>query len=767
MHARATRRFLPVAVAMALVGATLALVVPALVGSASAGGVDNGWIIFTRDPTPTPDFEGGDEELWGVAPDGSTSFRLTNDNCADLTPDASADGTWVAWVQKCGSAVDLLVARPVPSASGGFELTDIRNLTQSLGGGSDRWPQFSPDGTELAFIRKTNANFDIWRADLSTDGTGLPALSNVTRVVRLGVDPMVEDCCVSWSPNGEKLVWASNVNKTSRMFDLYRISSDAVEVWDAQTNVDNSADGTVDPLVAERLTNLPYYEGTPAYDADGTVLYRCNCPNGDIYRLNPNTGVSTRLTTWTGLDRTPEGYPQGILYSRQNSGNDEIYSAGYNGESPTNLTNSPQSDRDPSWVPPSTPPVPDEEAPDGTLTAPTDGAQLPFAKVSASGTATDNRSVARVEVSVQRADGQWLQPNQSWGGTPAAVNATLGSSGGTTRPWDLSFTPLVGGQYTITATAVDGAGNRDQSPPAVSVTLAVPPDPGASTPPQLTLLFSRLQMSAAIDCVPTGAPLDTVVAPELASRGLKGTFSLVTNWTRETTRFCGGGRVFPNSIIYGSWSDAKVLRDTYGWQAISQSRNYKNMTTLNPNQQYDESCGSLAAFTSRGFTRAHGMFSYPNDAYNAQIQTDIVSSCFAFGRTYAGTYSDFAGAVNERSTTAAPWFQKTLSLGGGRCTNGADVCRTINQPPYMSPVALGDQIAGLQRDQWYALQGYRFVTGAVTGRWDCTGADWTSHWTTAIEDYCWVDYKQILDRIQPGTVVTDPLTVAESWGRKP
>jgi hypothetical protein len=160
------------------------------------------------------------------------------------------------------------------------------------------------------------------------------------------------------------------------------------------------------------------------------------------------------------------------------------------------------------------------------------------------------------------------------------------------------------------------------------------------------------------------------------------------------------------------------------------------------------------------------MLAYPNDAYSTQIQTDVVSGCFAFGRTYAGTHSDVGAAVNERATTGAPWFQKTLTIGGGRCTNGADICRTISQPPYMSPVALGDVIAGLDRDEWYVLQGYRFVTGSEPGRWDCTGDSWTSHWTTAIEDYCWVDYQRILDRIQPGTVVTDPLTVAESWGRK-
>jgi hypothetical protein len=210
-----------------------------------------------------------------------------------------------------------------------------------------------------------------------------------------------------------------------------------------------------------------------------------------------------------------------------------------------------------------------------------------------------------------------------------------------------------------------------------------------------------------------------------------------------------------------------MLRDVYGWQAISQSKSYPNLTTLSTSRQLDESCGSLAAFTSRGFTRAHGMFSYPNDAYTTQIQQNVVSTCFAYGRSYAGGWNNLGAPINARATTVAPWFQKTLSLGGGRCTNGAPVCSTINQTPYVSPIALGNVIAGLQDDQWYVLQGYRFVTGSVSGRWDCTGADWSSHWTAAIEDYCWVDYLTILDRIGAGTVVTDPLTVAQAWGRAP
>ena len=143
------------------------------------------------------------------------------------------------------------------------------------------------------------------------------------------------------------------MNRYQQSFNLYRIRSDAVEVWDAITNVDGSANGTLDVTIAHQVTSGREYEGTPAYDANGTVLHRCNCPNPDVYRIDPVTKVRTRLTTFLGLDRTPEGYPGGILYSRADQfGSDEVYVAGPDGSNPRNVTAHPQSDVNPTWIPP-------------------------------------------------------------------------------------------------------------------------------------------------------------------------------------------------------------------------------------------------------------------------------------------------------------------------------------------------------------------------------------------------------------------------------
>jgi Tol biopolymer transport system component len=310
------------------------------------------WIAFVRDPTGGTAFESGDEEIAAIRADGTGSVQLTQNTCIDILPAASPDGRWLAWAQKCKKVVDIIAAPIVYDELGQLGIGPQTNLTAVLGSGADRWPSFSPDGSQISFMRRTAVNFDIWRGSfVVTDG--VPSLSDAVRAVRLG-ESRVEDCCAAWSPDGASIVWASNLNKTQRSFDLYRVSADATDVWDGKANTDGSSDGTLDVRIVEQLTSRRNYEGTPSYDADGTILFRCNCvSNPDVYRLDPLTGARSRLTTHAGMDRTPERFPGGIVYSRYDDvGADEIYVAGPAGESPIAVTLSPSSDRDPAWIPP-------------------------------------------------------------------------------------------------------------------------------------------------------------------------------------------------------------------------------------------------------------------------------------------------------------------------------------------------------------------------------------------------------------------------------
>jgi hypothetical protein len=284
--------------------------------------------------------------------------------------------------------------------------------------------------------------------------------------------------------------------------------------------------------------------------------------------------------------------------------------------------------------------------------------------------------------------------------------------------------------------------------------------PDAVAPPFLTLLFSRSELTVADNCVPddTGvARLDMVVAPELAARGLSATGSVETGATQPLTPAC----LHYKKSLAASWADLAWLRDTYGWSFVSHSRSYaQNLAALTPQGQWNETCGSLNDLRNHGHTRADGLYLWPNNRWDLGVETNVVDRCFAFGRRYG------SGVTDRASGTAAPYWQSTVGLSGGRCADVTLPCSALATPTaYRSPQVIAGRIASLLSDQWMTLQAYVLVTGSRDGLWDCTSPDWTAHWSTDAERYCWSDYLWVLDHIPAAVKVTDPKSVAHAWGR--
>lgn len=294
------------------------------------------------------------------------------------------------------------------------------------------------------------------------------------------------------------------------------------------------------------------------------------------------------------------------------------------------------------------------------------------------------------------------------------------------------------------------------STPSAAADVAVSDEP---TPPFLTLAFGRTQWVTTSKCrsLANTVPLD-VVADAMARRGLVGTGNVVVARTLEHEQLCWNGYT-----LHPSWDQLGVLRDTYGWTFISASVSYPDMTTLTQDAQRAESCGSLPAFEAHGHARAWGLFAYPNDRRTDQIQRDVVSTCFAYGRTYLG-------GRNSRSAMGEPWFQATNDVSGGRCNDPSLPCSKLATPKrYWSRLSIAS-LFDVAPDEWAVVQMYRFVKGRrLSGvpSWDCTAADWRAHWTSQSELYCWNDFRWALDRIPADVTTVDPATVAEAWGRTP
>jgi hypothetical protein len=241
---------------------------------------------------------------------------------------------------------------------------------------------------------------------------------------------------------------------------------------------------------------------------------------------------------------------------------------------------------------------------------------------------------------------------------------------------------------------------------------------------------------------------------------------VVVDKTPETDKFCDG-----SVITYPSWSDLAMLRDTYGFTAVSQSKTYDNWINAKTSAQVqEESCDTLAAFTAHGHSRAWGMFNAPNNLFDPSgtgLTQPVVDSCFAFGRAYATM------PTTKSQALVSPYRIKTLSVTSGMCNNPALSCYTLtvkNNRRYMMPVQLSAML-NPAADQYSVVQFYRFVEGKgpVTGAttWDCTSADPSDHWVTTPEVYCFSDYQAAIGMIGSGVTVTDPATVATAWGRIP
>lgn len=308
----------------------------------------------------------------------------------------------------------------------------------------------------------------------------------------------------------------------------------------------------------------------------------------------------------------------------------------------------------------------------------------------------------------------------------------------------------------ITAGATFVEGPAAQAPVAMTTAQA-------ATPGYLTIQFGRAMWTVANGCTAIpGALTLAQIAQDLQARSMTATGTVVVDRVDSgTKRYCQG------DDMYANWTDLASLNTTYGWQFVSDGLTHGDMTKMTPAQQQQESCGSLSPLESHGFNSAWGLFAYGDNHFTNQIQTNVVSTCFAYGRTYRG-------GVNMRANMKAPWFQNTNSITGGECNVAGQACyklSTTNGKHYESPATFEKLVAGEGSNQWIDLQFYRLVTGSGNISpelsWNCTSSNWQLHWTSSTEMYCQNDFDAIMSDVPAGVVTADPATVATAWGRTP
>jgi Tol biopolymer transport system component len=201
-----TRRLLPLAVVCIT---ALAAGAPAAFGSFPGA---NGRIAFVSVRGGNPD----DPDIWTMRPNGSDQVNLTAEPAWDIAPNWRADGRKIAFQSNRVTA---------NNPTGDFEVfvmnadgSNPRQITFNLN--DDGQPAWSPDGRKLVFVhqmfsREQEAmglsNHDLWT--MGADGTNQ---RDVTP------DPY-DDHEPNWSPDGTRIAFTTNPAGNS---DVYTIKPD-------------------------------------------------------------------------------------------------------------------------------------------------------------------------------------------------------------------------------------------------------------------------------------------------------------------------------------------------------------------------------------------------------------------------------------------------------------------------------------------------------------------------------------------------------------
>jgi Tol biopolymer transport system component len=266
--------------------------------------------------------------------DVETPIRLTFRRADDGQPAWSPDGRRLAFKTSQLGSNELAVI----NADGTGE-----TLLTSTFHWSEGQPAWSPDATKLLYRRTPQnplvQNADTWVLDIAR--SAVDPTQPVTEPVLLRTG---DERYPSYSPDGTQIAFRGDLDLAEPSGDeeLYVMNADGTNLRRLTSNSDFDSGPSWSPDGTQIV-----FERAPA----GTLTPGVEAHEKDIYVMRADGSDVRRLTDSPGLDEGPEFSPDGtkIVFSSDRDGQQEIYTMDADGSNSRRLTDNPARDESPDW----------------------------------------------------------------------------------------------------------------------------------------------------------------------------------------------------------------------------------------------------------------------------------------------------------------------------------------------------------------------------------------------------------------------------------